>query len=195
MAITFARSSIIARTSRSGSSGPTPAAWLRTRLTCSSASRSGGIAISESLPKPVVTPYTTSRRSTIASTIARVRAILSRAPPERLTEAPSATAATFAIRSDSPSSTMVAGIRTMSAADPVISSAIRARRMRRQMQKRPGRVSRAFHHRLTDRAPARYRRATTARWSGFGLCRMIVARGARDTANGPADCVGVSVVH
>ena len=35
---------------------PTPAAWLRTRLTCSSASRSGGMATSDSLPKPVVTP-------------------------------------------------------------------------------------------------------------------------------------------
>ena len=56
--MTFARSSIIARTSRSGSRSPTPAAWLRTRLTCSSARRSGGIATSESLPNPVVTPYT-----------------------------------------------------------------------------------------------------------------------------------------
>jgi hypothetical protein len=33
-----------------------PAAWLRTRLSCSARSRSGGIATSESLPKPVVTP-------------------------------------------------------------------------------------------------------------------------------------------
>jgi hypothetical protein len=49
-------------------------------------------------------------------------------------------------------------------------------------------------------APARddipaYRRATTARCSGFGWCRMIVARGAMDTANGPAPCDGVSVAH
>ena len=57
--MTFARRSIIARASRSGSRSPTPAAWLRTRFTWSSARRSGGIAISESLPKPVVTPYAT----------------------------------------------------------------------------------------------------------------------------------------
>ena len=60
--MTFARSSIIARTSRSGSRSPTPAAWLRTRLTCSSARRSGGIATSDSLPNPVVTPYATACR-------------------------------------------------------------------------------------------------------------------------------------
>ena len=70
--MTFARSSIIARTSRSGSRSPTPAAWLRTRLTCSSARRSGGIATSDSLPKPVVTPYATARCATRPSTTARV---------------------------------------------------------------------------------------------------------------------------
>ena len=77
-AITFARSSIIARTSRSGSSVPTPAAWLRTRFTCSSASRSGGIATSESLPKPVVTPYTTAFRWTIRRRRAAWRAPVAR---------------------------------------------------------------------------------------------------------------------
>ena len=58
LASTLARSSIIARTSHSGSRSPTPDAWLRTRFTCNSARRPGGMATSESLPKPVVTPYT-----------------------------------------------------------------------------------------------------------------------------------------
>jgi hypothetical protein len=52
----FARSTIIARTARSPSGGPTPAAWLRTRLRCSASSSPRGIATSANLPKPVVTP-------------------------------------------------------------------------------------------------------------------------------------------
>ena len=43
LASTFARSAIIARTARAGSGSPTPAAWLRSRLSCSSPSASRGI--------------------------------------------------------------------------------------------------------------------------------------------------------
>ena len=42
-ASTLARSAIVARTARTGSGSPTPAAWLRSRLSCSASSASGGI--------------------------------------------------------------------------------------------------------------------------------------------------------
>jgi hypothetical protein len=78
-ASTLARSSIIARTSRVGSGGPTPAAWLRTRLRCRSRRRPGAMATSDNLPKPVVTPYTTAPPATRPSTTARVSAMCARA--------------------------------------------------------------------------------------------------------------------
>ena len=40
-ASTLARSAIVARTARTGSGSPTPAAWLRSRLSCSAPSASG----------------------------------------------------------------------------------------------------------------------------------------------------------
>ena len=96
----------MARTSRSASNGPTPAAWLRTRLTCSSPSRSTGIAMSESLPKPVVTPYAGVLRVTRSSTIRRVARARSRASGASFTVAsPVATAKTSSMRSEAPSIT------------------------------------------------------------------------------------------
>ena len=44
LASTLARSAIDARTARTGSGSPTPAAWLRSRLSCSAPSASRGIA-------------------------------------------------------------------------------------------------------------------------------------------------------
>jgi hypothetical protein len=55
-ASTLARSSMTARTSLTGSGSPTPPAWLRIRLSCSSRMRAGGIVTSASAPKPVVMP-------------------------------------------------------------------------------------------------------------------------------------------
>ena len=48
--------SISARVSASASAGPTPPAWLSTRLRCSAARSAGGITTSLSLPTPVVMP-------------------------------------------------------------------------------------------------------------------------------------------
>ena len=56
LASTFARSAIAARTARTGSASPTPAAWLRSRFTCSAPSASRGIAVSASAPNPVLMP-------------------------------------------------------------------------------------------------------------------------------------------
>ena len=110
-ASTLARSSIIARTSRSGISGPTPVAWLRTRFTCSSARRSAGIATSDSLPKPVVTPYTASPAAARRSTTPRVTAMRSRAEGASATGAPSsATRRTSHRQSESPSIRMGSGM-------------------------------------------------------------------------------------
>ena len=51
-----ARSAIDARTARTGSGSPTPAAWLRSRFSWSAPSASRGIAVSASAPKPVLMP-------------------------------------------------------------------------------------------------------------------------------------------
>jgi hypothetical protein len=50
------RSSIIARTTSRSTSGPEPAAWLRTRLRCSATRRSLGMCRVASAPNPVDTP-------------------------------------------------------------------------------------------------------------------------------------------
>ena len=50
------RSSIIARTTSRSTSGPVPAAWLRTRLRWSAARRSGAMWRVASAPNPVETP-------------------------------------------------------------------------------------------------------------------------------------------
>ena len=55
-ASTFARSAIVARTVRGGSGSPSPAAWLRSRLSCSASSASGAIATSANEPNPVLMP-------------------------------------------------------------------------------------------------------------------------------------------
>ena len=55
-ASTFARSAIVARTARAGSGSPTPAAWLRSRFSCSAPSASRGILTSANEPKPVLMP-------------------------------------------------------------------------------------------------------------------------------------------
>jgi hypothetical protein len=56
LASTLARSAVIARTTGTGSGSPTPAAWLRSRFTCSSWSDSEGIVTSAKLPNPVLMP-------------------------------------------------------------------------------------------------------------------------------------------
>ena len=55
-ASTFARSAIVARTVRAGSGSPRPAAWLRSRLSCSASSASGAILTSANDPNPVLMP-------------------------------------------------------------------------------------------------------------------------------------------
>ena len=55
-ASTLARSAIVARTARTGSGSPSPAAWLRSRLSCSVSSASGEIFTSANDPKPVLMP-------------------------------------------------------------------------------------------------------------------------------------------
>ena len=52
----LARRSIMARTAAGPSGAPTPAAWLRMRLRCSSSMSPVGIATSANFPNPVVTP-------------------------------------------------------------------------------------------------------------------------------------------
>ena len=52
----LARRTIMARTSRSGSGSPTPAAWLRTRLRCRISISAGEIVTSAKFPNPVVRP-------------------------------------------------------------------------------------------------------------------------------------------
>ena len=56
LASTLARSAIDARTARTGSGSPTPAAWLRSRLTCSCARSSRSMRVSANDPKPVLMP-------------------------------------------------------------------------------------------------------------------------------------------
>jgi hypothetical protein len=56
LASTLARSAIIARTARTGSGAPTPAAWLRSRLSCRRASWSRAMRVSANDPKPVLMP-------------------------------------------------------------------------------------------------------------------------------------------
>ena len=53
---TLARSSMTARTTPGASGAPTPAAWLRIRLTWSASSRSGAMRTFASLPNPVLMP-------------------------------------------------------------------------------------------------------------------------------------------
>ena len=57
-ATTCARRSIMPRTSASPRSGPTPAAWLRTRLAWSARMFRSLMRFSASAPNPVLTPYT-----------------------------------------------------------------------------------------------------------------------------------------
>ena len=56
VASTLARISIIARTASAGIAGPTPAAWLLSRLCCWARLPSGDTGRPSSAPKPVVTP-------------------------------------------------------------------------------------------------------------------------------------------
>ena len=51
-----AAGAIVARTVRAGSGRPTPAAWLRRRLSCNASRASGAILTSAKEPKPVLMP-------------------------------------------------------------------------------------------------------------------------------------------
>ena len=63
-------SSMIRRTTRSGSSSPVPAAFERIRRRCSSLNWAASIAVSARLPMPVLIPYTSRFSSTARSTTA-----------------------------------------------------------------------------------------------------------------------------
>ena len=52
----FARSAPAARTSGTASGSPVPAAWLRTKFSCSATASAGATDTFASRPKPVVTP-------------------------------------------------------------------------------------------------------------------------------------------
>src|SRR5437879_4609843 len=56
LASTLARSAIVARTARTGSGSPTPAAWLRRRFSCSVSSAPRAILTSANDPNPVLMP-------------------------------------------------------------------------------------------------------------------------------------------
>ena len=66
-AMVLSRTVMAARTTSRESGAPTPAAWLRTRFSCSSRTLSRGMCVVASWPKPVVTPYTTSPRATTST--------------------------------------------------------------------------------------------------------------------------------
>ena len=101
---TLARSSVIARTHAWDSGGPTPAAWLRSRLICSASSASRSMRTSANDPKPVLTPYTASALTAFASTTARARSIRARAAALSATcGVPFATATMSSSDSEAPS--------------------------------------------------------------------------------------------
>ena len=81
----FARSSIMARVSATESGSPTPTAWERTRLICSSRTCSPTMCTSLNFPTPVVIAYEILLLATSASTTARARLTASRASGSRST--------------------------------------------------------------------------------------------------------------
>src|SRR5438309_6073512 len=97
------RSSIMARTTSTGSGGPTPAAWERITACCSSERRRGGIFVAARAPKPVEIPYTGVFVAASSSTRARLRPIAVTARGASSTRAPlSATSRTSAELSPEP---------------------------------------------------------------------------------------------
>ena len=76
-------SSMVRRTTRSGSGSPVPAAFERISRRCSSLSRSTSMAESARLPIPVLMPYTRRLSATARSTTARAARTASRASGSR----------------------------------------------------------------------------------------------------------------
>ncbi len=90
-----ARSSSMARTTSRGVAGPTPALCERSRFSCRVRTSSGAMCVSLSLPKPVVTPYTTLFSRTAVSTTRRLACTRCRASPGSSTRtSPRATSTT-----------------------------------------------------------------------------------------------------
>src|SRR5262249_42729079 len=124
-ASTFARSAIMARTARAGSGASTPAAWLRSRLRCSSPSASFAIFTSASDPKPVLIPYTGASPAAWRSTTARAASTARAAAGASDTGAhSSAMAASSDNVSDEPSSRIIGRSR------PYLRTHVRAPRLR-----------------------------------------------------------------
>ncbi len=96
----------------SGSGSPTPAAWLRSRFTCSSSASTPLTRVEASAPKPVVIPYATRSSSTVRSTSSRAGAIRSATPGPSSAPAPATTASTCPAERGPPSTTTRSVIQT-----------------------------------------------------------------------------------